>query len=216
MISFELSEEAADDPLTAARAFARDGIRPAARPGRRLHDTAEVGREGLVRSPIPAQWPTGDARAAATLRPKFRGRTLAYGDLSVAVPRARRGCSLFHCWRWGNCRFQKKRYLPARQGIRCGVGGGDGAGTMARAQQDRPRREARRAAGKQAEAILVFAASNPQAGGCGCRWVYRGARRSWPYGWRARGLRGVESYQCSKVRGLPRRGSEAMMQLHAL
>jgi acyl-CoA dehydrogenase len=88
MISFELSEEQ-QMIRDSVGAFARDEIRPAARPadesGAIPADlVAKAWQLGLVRSPIPQQYGgDGDARSAVT--GAVISEELANGDLSVAI-----------------------------------------------------------------------------------------------------------------------------------
>src|ERR1700680_2961300 len=88
MISFELSEEQ-QMIRDSVGAFARDEVRPAARPADESgviapELIAKASQLGLVRSAIPQQFGgDGDARSAVT--GAVIGEELAYGDLSVAI-----------------------------------------------------------------------------------------------------------------------------------
>ena len=118
MISFELSEEQQMIRDTVG-AFARDEIRPAARPADEdctipPELVAKAWQLGLVRSPIPAQFGgDGDARAAVT--GAVIAEELAYGDLSVAIDVLAPRLFAFPLLEMGTA-DQKKRYLPRLSG----------------------------------------------------------------------------------------------------
>src|SRR5271167_2916244 len=88
MIDFELSEEQ-QMMRDSVGAFAREEMRPAARPADESGTipadlVAKAWQLGLVRSAIPQQFGgDGDARSAVT--GAVIGEELAYGDLSIAI-----------------------------------------------------------------------------------------------------------------------------------
>src|SRR5271157_4469991 len=114
MISFELSEEQQMIRDTVG-AFARDEIRPAAR----LADeqgvippdlVAKAWQLGLVRSAIPQQFGgDGDVRSAVT--GALIAEELAYGDLSIAINVLAPRLFAFPLIEMGTAE-QQKRYLP--------------------------------------------------------------------------------------------------------
>ena len=180
MISFELSEEQ-QMIRDSVGAFARDEVRPAARPTdeQGVIPQALVAKAcelGLVRSAIPEQFGgDGDARSAVT--GAVIAEELAYGDLSIAIAVLAPRLFAFPLIEMGTA-DQQKRYLPrlsksefvaataavmepkfdfdlnALASVGQARNGGfvlDGAKCFV-------------PLAKEAEALLVFAASNPGAG----------------------------------------------------
>jgi alkylation response protein AidB-like acyl-CoA dehydrogenase len=114
MISFELSEEQQMIRDTVG-AFAREQIRPAARPA---DEQGTIPRElivkarqlGLIRSAIPQQFGgDGDTRSAVT--GAVIAEELAYGDLSIAIDVLAPRLFAFPLMEMGTIE-QQKRYLP--------------------------------------------------------------------------------------------------------
>ncbi len=214
MISFELSEEQQMIRDTVGT-FARDEIRPAARPADEAclippELVAKAWQLGLVRSAIPAQFGgDGDARTAVT--GAVIAEELAYGDLSVAIDVLAPRLFAFPLLETGTA-DQQKRYLPRLSGKDFVAASAavmepkfdfDLAGllTSARAQNSGFVLDGAKCfvpLAKQADAILVFAASNPQAGLSGVDGfiVERGAP-GLTVGAREKnmGLRAVETYE---------------------
>ncbi len=180
MISFELSEEQ-QMIRDSVGAFARDEVRPAARPADEQGTipkelVAKASELGLVRSAIPEQFGgDGDARSAVT--GAVIAEELAYGDLSIALDVLAPRLFAFPLIEMGTP-DQQKRYLP-RLGRPEFVPASAAVmepqfdfdlNAMATAAQHRNGGFVLDGAkcfvplAKEAEAILVFAASNPGAG----------------------------------------------------
>src|SRR6266851_1338597 len=183
MLTFELDDEQKMIRDTVA-AFAREEIRPAARPadeeGRISPALIEKAWElGLVRGPIPeAYGGYGDQRSAVT--GAVVGEELGYGDLSIALHALAPRLLAYPILEMGT-EEQRKRYLPLFAGEKFKAGSAavveprydfDLTALAATARQD--------GAGfvlngskcfvplaPQSDAILVYAGRNPEAGFAG-------------------------------------------------
>jgi acyl-CoA dehydrogenase len=114
MISFELSEEQRMI-LDTVEAFARDEIRPAARPadeeGRVPPELVQrIWELGLVRGVIPEEY-GGDGGQRSALTGAIVSEALAYGDLSIALHALAPRLAAFPILEMGTGE-QRRRYLP--------------------------------------------------------------------------------------------------------
>lgn len=178
MISFELSEEQQMIRDTVG-AFARQEVRPAARPADEQGTipeelVAKAWELGLVRSPIPQQFGgDGDARSAVT--GAVIAEELAYGDLSIAVKVLAPRLLAFPILEMGTIEQQRRHLtrLSGRQFVAASAAVMEprfdfDLGAMETLAQPRDSGFVLEGAkcfvplAKEAEAILIYAASNPQ------------------------------------------------------
>jgi alkylation response protein AidB-like acyl-CoA dehydrogenase len=183
MISFELTDEQRMI-LEMVEAFARDEIRPAARPADEEGQVPpaavrKIWELGLTRGVLPEEF-GGDGGQRSAVTGALVGEALAYGDLSIALHALAPRLAAFPILEMGTA-GQRARYLPdfAKNEFRAGSSAlveprydFDSFSIKATAVRDGSRyvlngEKCYVPLARESEMVMVYAASNPAAGPAG-------------------------------------------------